>query len=334
MNLSLAEAARVPLVLVERGEGGPTRGSLGLLAKARALGGSAAAVVSGPGATDAVGTLAAHGADIVYVCDLGGLDGDLGQPQVDVLSHLVVERGHRTILFENSGITSDAASGLAVRLDAGVNWDLQDLSIYDDVLVGIRYALNDTVAVRVGWNSAVRLAVFRIGVVEPSPAAGAGHVERIEPDLATYGLEAHVLERRLASTEGVDLASADVIVAGGRGLRDQASLGLLDDLAKALGGVVAVSMPLVDRGWYPHSRQVGQTGQKVRPRLYIACGISGQLAHRVGMEKSGVIVAINSDPTAPIFRICDAGVVGDLHEIVPELARLIREARPATTGQH
>ena len=333
MNESMAEAARMPLALVERGENGPTRGSLGLLAKARELAGSAAAVVCGPGAADAVETLAAHGADLVYVCEVAGLDGDLGQPQVDVLAHLVLERGHRTILFENSGITSDAASGLAVRLDAGVNWDLQDLAIRDAVLVGTRYALNDTVAVRVGWNSNVRLAVFRIGAVEPTPAAGAGHVERIQPELAQYGLAAHVVERRPASTEGIDLASADVIVAGGRGMRDQASLALLEDLAKALGGAVAVSMPLVDRGWYPHSRQVGQTGQKVRPRLYIACGISGQLAHRVGMEKSRLIVAINSDPTAPIFRICDAGVVGDLHEVVPELARLIREARPATAGQ-
>jgi electron transfer flavoprotein alpha subunit len=90
---------------------------------------------------------------------------------------------------------------------------------------------------------------------------------------------------------------------------------------------VAVTLPLVDRGWYPHANQVGQTGQKVRPRLYLACGISGALAHRVGMDKSAVIVAINSDPAAPIFGICDGGVVGDLHGIVPELTRLVRQAR-------
>ena len=97
-------------------------------------------------------------------------------------------------------------------------------------------------------------------------------------------------------------------------------------------GILVLLLAVVDRGWYPHSRQVGQTGQKVRPRLYIACGVSGALAHRVGMEKSGVIVAINSDPTAPIFGICDGGVVGDLHQIVPELTRLIGQARPAGTA--
>ncbi len=136
-----------------------------------------------------------------------------------------------------------------------------------------------------------------------------------------------IVERITARVEGADIRTADVVVSGGRGLRDRESLALLDDLASALGGVVGVSMPLVDRGWMPHSRQVGQTGNKVRPRLYVACGISGQLAHRVGMEKSKVIVAINTDPTAPIFGICDLGLVGDLHTVVPELARRIREAR-------
>ena len=114
-------------------------------------------------------------------------------------------------------------------------------------------------------------------------------------------------------------------------MRGRESLTLLEDLADALGGAVAVSMPIVDRGWYPHSRQVGQTGQKVRPRLYVACGISGQLAHRVGMERSRVVIAINTDATAPIFGMCDAGVVGDLSEIVPALAQLVRQGR-ATTG--
>jgi len=317
----------LPLVVVERGLDGPTRGSIGLLAIARALAGSAAALVVGQGAEETAATIAAHGADVIYVCEIDGLVEDFGQPHVDVLTHLVRERGHDLVLFENSGVTSDAASGLAVRLDAGVNWDLQSLTLDDGAIVGTRLALNDTTEVRVGWNSAVRLAVFRVGQVEPVPADGAGRIERITPSLSPVASRARVVERRRARGEGANLSSADVIVSGGRGVRDAESLALLEDLAAALGGAVAVSMPLVDRGWRPHSMQVGQTGQKVRPRLYVACGISGQLAHRVGMEKSGLIVAINTDRTAPIFGICDAGVVGDLHQVLPELTRRVREAR-------
>jgi len=205
--------------------------------------------------------------------------------------------------------------------------------VRDGTLVGTRYALDDSLAVEVGWIGEVQLAVFRLGLHDPVEAPVDGQVVWVQPALSDYALATRIVEVRGSSAEAASLATADIIVAGGRGMRDRQTLALLEDLADALGGVVAVSMPIVDRGWYPHSRQVGQTGQKVRPRLYIACGISGQLGHRVGMEKSGVIVAINSDPTAPIFGICDAGVVGDLHVIVPELTRRVRAAQGSPQGE-
>jgi electron transfer flavoprotein alpha subunit len=247
---------------------------------------------------------------------------------VDALASLVRQRGFTTVLFENSVVAADVAAGLAARIDSGVNWDLQDLQDRGGALVGVRHALNDTVTVDVGWVGNVRLAVFRIGLFEPVEDPVNCAVQRFEPEFADRSLKVTIAERLGSQTrDAVQLATADVIVAGGRGVRDRESLGLLEELADALGGVVGVSLPLVDRGWYPHQRQIGQTGYKVRPRLYLACGISGALAHRVGMEKSGLIVAINSDPAAPIFGICDGGVVGDLHEIVPELTRLVRQGR-------
>lgn len=321
-----------PLVFIEVHGGEPTGGSLGLLAKARRLAGSAAAVVCGPDAGVVAEMLAGFGADEAWYCDHPGLDPDLGQPMVDALAFLVQHHGFRTVLFENSVVTADIAAGLAARLDAGVNWDLQDVVERDGALVGVRYALNDAVAVDVGWVGDVRLAVFRVGLFEPVEDPVPGTVHRFEPAFADRSFAAQVVERLGSqSADEAPLATAEVVVAGGRGVRDRESLGLLEELADALGGVVGVSMPLVDRGWYPHRRQIGQTGQKVRPRLYLACGVSGALAHRVGMEKSGVIVAINSDPAAPIFGICDGGVVGDLHEIVPALTQRIREARSGGT---
>lgn len=318
-----------PLVFIESRNGEPTNGSLGLLATARRLAGRCAAVSCGPGSAVVAERLPRYGADEVWFCEDPRLDPDLAQPQVDALAHVMRESGYTTVLFENSTVAGDVAAGLSARFDAGVNWDLQDLAVQGGELVGSRLALNDSVAVDVGWIGKVRLAVFRMGVFEATDDPVASEIHRFEPEIGDHALGPQIVERIDSPEGGTSIGSANVIVSGGRGLRDQASLHLLEELATALGGSVGVSLPLVDRGWYPHSNLVGQTGRIVKPRLYIACGISGALQHRVGMERSALIVAINSDPEAPIFGFCDGGVVGDLHEMVPELTRLLR-AR--TTG--
>lgn len=327
MNAALETAeAGWPLVFVELRNGEPTAGSLGVLGKARALAGHAVAVVCGPGSAAVAHTLGRSGADVAIYCDDPGIHPELPAPHVDVIAAILRSGGYRSVLFENSVVVADIAAALACRLEAGVVWDLQDLEERDGALVGRKLVLSDSVAVEAGWNSDVRIAVFRLGSFDPIEVGLEAKVERVEPAFGPAATAVSVVEVRTSTFTDVAVASADVIVAGGRGLRDRGFLERLDDLADAIGGVVAVSMPLVDRGWLPHSRQVGQTGNKVRPRLYLACGISGQLGHRVGMEKSGLIVAINTDETAPIFGICDAGLIGDLHEVVPELTRRIRAA--------
>ncbi len=136
-----------------------------------------------------------------------------------------------------------------------------------------------------------------------------------------------MIEQAHAESEGPNLEEADVIVAGGRGLGGPENFTLVEELAKALGGAVGATRAVVDAGWYPYSTQIGQTGKTVAPKLYVACGISGAIQHKVGMQSSGTIVAINKDPNAPIFEFADFGVVGDVHQVVPKLTELVRERR-------
>ena len=136
-----------------------------------------------------------------------------------------------------------------------------------------------------------------------------------------------MLEQAHEESEGPSIEEAEIIVAGGRGLGEPEGFRLVEELARALGGAVAATRAVVDAGWYPYSTQVGQTGKTVAPKLYIACGISGAIQHKVGMQNSGVIVAINKDGNAPIFEFADLGVVGDLHAIVPRLTDLVRQRR-------
>jgi electron transfer flavoprotein alpha subunit len=313
------------LVFLEDHEGELVKGSLGVLSKAAQLGGDVAAVIAGSGVAGLAAGAGRYGAAKVYVADDPALAAPLPQPRVDVLAGLVRDRGFDTVLFGASVLSADVAAGLAARLGAGLNWDLVDLELREGQLVGKRPALQDSVFVEVGWRGEPRLALVRSGTFEPMETGGEAEVEEVAVELEDFSTKAVMVERAHAESEGPSIEDADVIVAGGRGLGEPAKFTLLEELAKALGGAVAATRAVVDAGWYPYATQVGQTGKTVSPRLYLACGISGAIQHKVGMQASGTIVAINKDPNAPIFEYADVGVVGDLHEIVPKLTELVRE---------
>ena len=304
-----------------------SKGSLGVLGKAASLGDDVVGVVLGPGLQELGNQAGKFGASKVFVGNATELEFPLPQPRVDALAQLVQEQGIDTVLFAASVLASDVAAGLAARLDAGLNWDLVDIEPRDGSLVGKRPALEDTVYVDVGWTSDVKLALFRPGTYDPVESGGEAQVEEFTPSFEDFSTQATMLEQAHEDSEGPSIEDADVIVAGGRGLGGPENFSLVEGLAKALGGAVAATRAVVDAGWYPYPTQVGQTGKTVSPKLYVACGISGAIQHKVGMQGSGTVVAINKDPNAPIFEFSDLGVVGDLHEIVPKLTELVQQRK-------
>jgi electron transfer flavoprotein alpha subunit len=317
------------LVFLEDHEGKLQKDSLGVLSRGASLGGEVEAVLLGSEIESLAADAGRYGAARVHVMDDVLLAKPLPQPRVDALETLVRDRGFDTVLFAATVLSADLAAGLAARLDAGLNWDLTDVVVEDGKLVGKRPALGDSVYVDVGWSSEPRLALIRSGTFEPEEPGGSAEVERFEARLKDFSLAATMVEQAHEESEGPSIEDADVIVAGGRGLGSPENFALVEELAKALGGAVAATRAVVDAGWYPYAAQVGQTGKTVSPKLYIACGISGAIQHKVGMQGAGLIVAINKDPNAPIFEYADLGVIGDLHEIVPKLTELVRQRRAA-----
>jgi electron transfer flavoprotein alpha subunit len=305
------------------------KGSLGVLGKAAGLGdGDVTAVLVGGGVKALAAQAGKYGAAKVIVAEDPSLEPPLPQARVDVLAKVVQDGGYDTVLFANSVLAADIASGLAARLDAGLNWDLADVSLDGGTLVGKRPALQDSVLVDVGWKSQPRLALFRSGSFDAvETGGGEPQVEDVAVELEAHSQAAKVVDQQLEESSGPSIEDADVIVAGGRGLGSPDKFTLAEELARALGGAVGATRAVVDAGWYPYAAQIGQTGKTVSPKLYVALGISGAIQHKVGMQSSNVIVAINKDGNAPIFEFSDLGVVGDLHEIVPKLTQLLEQRK-------
>jgi electron transfer flavoprotein alpha subunit len=319
--------SRRALVVVELRSGRVPAGQLGVLSAAARVCDEVEAllpVADGDPVEELTDALGAHGAGVVRV--VTGLPAT-SAPRVAVVAALHAEEPYDLVALENSSLSADLAGALAVRLGAGVCWDLSGLDDVDGELVGRRLALADSTSVDVGWVGGPAIALFRTAALDPVQHP-TGHAPRVVGVEVPAGAGPDVvLDQTPGSADVVrsGLDTADIVVAGGRGLGSQENIALLEELASVLGGVVGVSMPVVDRGWYPYAHQVGQTGRTVRPRLYLACGISGAVQHRVGMSRSGTVIAINTDPQAPIFDLCDLGVVGDLTEVVPRITALLRQ---------
>ncbi|MEO5837219.1 MAG: electron transfer flavoprotein subunit alpha/FixB family protein [Acidimicrobiales bacterium] len=318
-----------PLVFLEHHQGELAKGPLGVLAKAAAVGdGPVAAVLIGGGALTALAEQAGKfGATTVYVVQDDALDPPLPQPRVDVLDEVVRLGGFDTVLFSNSVLAADVAAALAARLDAGLNWDLVDITNVNGELVGKRPALQDSVLIDVGWRSPHRIALFRTGSCEVAATGGDARVELVDVHPHEHSRAATLVSQTLREDKSHALEDAEVIVAGGIGLGSAESFALAEELAALLGGAVGATRAAVYKGWYSHTAQVGQTGKTVTPKLYVALGISGAIQHKVGMQNSKVIVAINKDASAPIFEFSDLSVVGDVHTIVPALIELLRQRK-------
>jgi electron transfer flavoprotein alpha subunit len=316
------------LVFLEHHDHALLPGSLGVLTKAAALDPDVAAVLVGD---DDLGPLAReagrHGAATLFTV-VEPSASPLPGPRIDVLAELVRRfPNFDTILFSNSVLAADIASGLAARLDAGINWDLVDLEVRDGEPVGKQPMFQDSAVAEVGWRSPQRIALFRPGSFEAAPSATEREpaVESLTVAFTEHTLAARVIECTRRADEGPSLGDADVIVAGGIGLGSAEGFELAGELAAVLGGAVAATRAAVYKGWYHASAQVGQTGKTVSPKLYVALGISGAVQHKVGMQSSKTIVAVNKDPHAPIFEFSDLAVVGDVHTVVPELIELLRK---------
>jgi electron transfer flavoprotein alpha subunit len=208
----------------------------------------------------------------------------------------------------------------AARLGAGYASDVTGLSMVDGKLQAVRPVYAGKAFATTTFATPVQVATTRPNVFPAAEKPGPGTVESLPAPVGDFK---SVVKEILAKASGkVDLSEANVIVSGGRGMKDGANFKILEDLADAIGGVVGASRAAVDAGWgLPHSMQVGQTGKVVSPTLYIACGISGAIQHLAGMKGADMIVAINSDPSAPIFDVAHYGIVGDLFQVIPELVK-------------
>jgi electron transfer flavoprotein alpha subunit len=315
------------LVYVHHDDGEFAPNSLGVLARAAALGGEVTAFVAGSGIDDAwAGSLGGHGAAKVLVADDEALAGGLPQPIVDALAGPANDAD--AILFGAGVVSADVAAGLAARIGAGIACETTDIALADGGVVATRPALGDTVMVESGFAEGPGIVLARANAFAPAePSGSTAPVERISVTVSDWSQAARITGREEAQGGGVDITEADVLVAVGRGMGGPENVPLVEALARAVGGEVAATRAVVDAGWVPYSMQVGQTGKTVAPKLYIACGISGAIQHKVGMANAGTIVAINKDQNAPIHEFADVSVIGDALAILPKLTEAIAARR-------
>ena len=303
-------------VFIESSDGVPATSGLELMTRARDLG-EVTVIYLGSEADDVGGILGEHGAAKVLVADLG--DRLPSAPLAAALAARVADEAPDAILFGQAYTSRDVAGRLAARLGVGALANVNDVRLTPGGVETDHEILGGTqIATAVmGDKPSIVLIRPKSYPVEPSGGSPAT-VETLDvPDVGRS--EATVTERHIEEREGPQLGDAKVVVSGGRGLGNAEGFELVERLAKRLGAATGATRAIVDSGWVPYAKQVGQTGKTVKPDIYIACGISGAMQHLVGMKDAATIIAINKDPDAPIFSIADLGVVGDVHQVLPKL---------------
>jgi electron transfer flavoprotein alpha subunit len=318
------------LVFAESRAGTVRKVAFELLAAAKKLAAGSevhAVLAGGPGTGSQAASLTEHGADVIFVTEHAAL----GEYNAEALAALVAERakgGYRAILFASSAQGKDLGPRVAAKLGVPIAADALSVSVDGDATTVTHYVYAGKIIATLKLAATPAVVALRPGAVAPEEAKGAGRVENAPPVGDPAASRVVVTESIRGDARKLDLADAPVIVSGGRGLKAAENFKLVEELAQAFGNAaVGATRAVTDEGWRPHSDQIGQTGRQVSPDLYVAVGISGAIQHLAGMRTSRTIVAINKDKDAPIFKLADYGIVGDVFEIVPALTAAIREAK-------
>lgn len=314
-------------VCAEVVDGKISRATLEMLSKAAELG-DAEAVLLGPAPDDGVKTLSAHGASKVYRSNEPVYQDCLTLPAVETIATLIAAHQPTVMLFASSYGGRDIAAALSAKLDCGAITDVGDLTLKDGSVEATIPALGGSyqnTSTLVGPGPT--LVLVRPKAFEIKPNEKSATVEEVPAPQDGGGRRVRVTERVTVKQEGPQLEDARVIVSGGRGLKGPEHFSMLHELASLLGGAVGATRAVVDAAWVPYAFQIGQTGKTVKPDLYVACGISGAIQHLAGMKGSKTIVAINTDPEAPILQMADLGVVGDVFKVVPQFIEELKKRK-------
>jgi len=314
------------LVIAEIKQGVIKSSTTELLSKAKAIGAEAAVVAIGSNIESLIPGLVNAGSDTQYVADDPGLELFSAAPYASCVVDAAKQFGADQIWFGFSESGKAVAPRVAAQLDAACATEITDVMLQEDQIEVNRPAITNKVMQRVKVNSEQLVAVIRAGAFEATEGiTGTENIVKLsppEPDLKA------VIKELVSDASGdIDLADADIVISVGRGAKDQAGIDLVKELANDLKAGFGSSRAMVDGGFMPHGKQVGQTGKIVAPNLYMAFGISGAIQHLAGMNGSKVILAVNKDPEAPIFNVADYGIVGDLFEVVPILREEIKKIR-------
>lgn len=313
------------VIVAEQRDGTPTSQALELCAGARQFASQVTAFVWGEGSRQAAATLGEHG--VTRVCDLGDIGDSLaGPPVASAVAAEVANGGTDAVFTASSYDGRDVAARLSARLDLPAITNVVGLALEGDQLVSTHNAFGGTTVVRArftGAGPAIFVIRAKSFVVE---ATGGGAPEVVSVAAGDLGGTdaAKVVARHVEKRSGPSLDDAKIVVSGGRGLGSAEKYALIEELAEQLGGAPGASRAIVDAGWVPYAYQVGQTGKTVKPDVYLAFGISGATQHLVGMKSANHIIAVNKDANAPILKIADLGVVGDLHDVLPKLLEAIK----------
>jgi electron transfer flavoprotein alpha subunit len=312
-------------VHVEEDEGKVAPITLEILTKARTLGADVVAVALGSAASQ-VDKLGEFGATKVLADARGDYTEYFSLPAVEAFVALAQERKPLAIIFGGSYDGRDIGCRVAARLGVGMAAFATDLSIEgESIKVEVPIFGASQISRKSFAGSGPFVVTIRAKAFAAEPGGGgAPTIEEVSPELPEASRRVRILDRSVEASEGPKLEEAPVVVTGGRGMGGPENFGILQDLAGLLGGAVGATRAVVDAGWMPYAMQVGQTGKTVKPNVYIACGVSGAMQHTVGMKGSKNIISINKDEEAPIFKLSDLGIVGDVHKVVPQIIEAVK----------